>query len=275
MKCFMPAWDAAFNKEHNIAGWRIGGMLPFTRHALWKKEEEDEVNSASKPDSLPSSNPTPTVIAVLESNTTLQTPSGTHPLDPSAPSPALRIKYIPDAVHKASDYMRSCDPAASGGILDREVIVMPNLRLVEAAKVIREWMGTIITEEDNEANLAKRISSRDIYGHVGSATRDEALVMLKVKEDGKEAAVAAVAAKKDQAKDKRAKDTYALVLTGSEIMTRLEPLGPSELLRRKIDELHGLLVDADSQTSIPNPNKKTRLEKANLLPTVQADIRRF
>ena len=34
MKCFKPAWDIAFIKEHNINGWRIEGMIPITRHAL-------------------------------------------------------------------------------------------------------------------------------------------------------------------------------------------------------------------------------------------------
>jgi len=86
--------------------------------------------------------------------------------------------------------------------------------------------GNITTEEDNETNMAKRISIKDIYSHAGNAKGDEALVMLKDKEDRKEAAVAAAAAKKDQAKDKGAKDTFALVLTGSEILTRLEQLGP-------------------------------------------------
>ena len=52
-------------------------------------------------------------------------------------------------------------------------------------------------------------------------------------------------------------------------MTRLEQLGPSELLRLKIDELHALLVNSDPLSSIPKSNKKTRLEKANLLPTVR------
>ena len=85
--------------------------------------------------------------------------------------------------------------------------------------------GNITTEEDNETNMAKRISIKDIYSHAGNAKGDESLAMLKDKEDRKEADVAAAAAKKDQAKDKRAKDTFALVLTGSEILTRLEQLG--------------------------------------------------
>ncbi len=37
MTCFKPAWDIAFTNEHNMAGWRVEGMIPFTRHALWKK----------------------------------------------------------------------------------------------------------------------------------------------------------------------------------------------------------------------------------------------
>ena len=51
--------------------------------------------------------------------------------------------------------------------------------------------------------------------------------------------------KKDQAKDKRARDTTAFVTTGSEILKRLEQLGPSELHRLKVDELHALLANAD------------------------------
>ena len=82
-----------------------------------------------------------------------------------------------------------------------------------------------------------------------------------------------VAAKKDQAKEKKARDTTALVTTGSE--KRLEQLGPSELLRLKINELHALLVNADHEASIPKPDKKIGQEKANLMPTVQAALRRY
>jgi len=58
-------------------------------------------------------------------------------------------------------------------------------------------------------------------------------------------------------------------------LKRLEQLGLSELLRLKIDELYAFLVNADSQASIPKPKHKTWQEKANLLPTVQATIRRY
>ena len=67
----------------------------------------------------------------------------------------------------------------------------------------------------------------------------------------------------------------SLVLAGSEILTRLEQLGPLELIRVKMYELHALLVNADPQGFIPKPNKKGGQEKANLLPTVLAALRRF
>ena len=114
-----------------------------------------------------------------------------------------------------------------------------------------------------------------MYEQVSSAMGDEALATLKKNQDDRVAASATVAANKDQANTKKTKDITALVTTGSEIMTRLEHLGPSEMIRLKIDELHALLVNNDSLGSLPKPNKKTRLEKVNLLPTVQAALGRF
>jgi hypothetical protein len=181
---------------------------------------------------------------------------------------------MPAAVLEALDYMSSIAPAASG-ILDLQAVVMQNIRLVEASKVIKEWKKATTVEEDNTDNINGRISSRNIFGMAGSATGPEALALLRAKEDIRLEAAAAAAVKKNQAKDKRAKDTSALVLTGSEVLKRLEQLGPNELPRLKIDELHSLLVNADPQASIPKPNKKTGQEKVNLLTTVQEALRRF
>ena len=46
------------------------------------------------------------------------------------------------------------------------------------------------------------------------------------------------------------------------------------LLRLQIDKLYALLINSDPLGSIPRPNKKEGQEKANLLPTVQAALRR-
>ena len=273
MKCFKPAWDMAFNKDLNMAGWRVEGMIPFTRHALWRKVEECQLLDSSfsltaSPGSLPPSHSSSPQDKTPSPNNIQSTP----PLAPSAPPP-LRSPPLPAAVSEALDYMQSIAPAASG-ILDMQAVVMENLRLVEAARVIWEWRKVSTVEEDN-SNKNNRIYSRNIYGHVGSATGDEALAMLKKNQDERVEAAAAADAKREQSKIKKTADTTILVTAGSEILTRLERLGPSELPRLKVDELHALLVNADPLGSIPKPNKKTGLEKANLFPTVQAAFGRF
>ncbi len=107
-----------------------------------------------------------------------------------------------------------------------------------------------------------------IFGLVGGAIGEEILAMLKAKDDMKEATdVATLLAKKDQAKYTRARDITALITTGSEILYRLEQLGPNEMLRLKIDELHALLVNVDPQGSTPKRNKKIWQEKASFMPT--------
>ena len=181
MKCFQPAWDIAFAKEHNMAGWRIEGVIPFTRHALWKKVEEDEVippvlNSFACRGRSPRLQHRVSNSGRDADNTSMY--ASTMP-----PLP-LRIQRFPEAVIIAIDYLQSCPPAASG-ILDMEAIMMQNLRLYEVAKAIGVWMGTITIEEDNETNMAKRISSRHVFDKAGSATRDEALAMLKAEEERK------------------------------------------------------------------------------------------
>ncbi len=80
--------------------------------------------------------------------------------------------------------------------------------------------------------------------------------------------------KKDKAKEK-ARNTTALVTTGTEILKRLEQLGASELLRLKIVELYALIANGDPQGSIHMKNKKKGQEKANLMSTVQVTLRRF
>jgi hypothetical protein len=164
-------------------------------------------------------------------------------------------------------------PAASC-ILDVEAVLMQNFRLEENARVIGEWRKASTVEEDT-SNKNNKIYDRNIFGEVGSATGDQALAIFKKDQDERVASAAAVVVKKDQAKIKKTKDTTALVPASSEILTRLDQLGPPELLRMKIDELHALLVSSDPLGSISKPNKITWLEKANLLPKVQAAFGRF
>jgi hypothetical protein len=91
---------------------------------------------------------------------------------------------------------------------------------------------------------------------VGSVKGEEAIAISKAKEDERLATSSASVAKKELSKEKKARDTIALVTPGSEIMKRLEQLGPNELLRLKVDELHALLANTGPHGSITKPNKK-------------------
>jgi hypothetical protein len=78
--------------------------------------------------------------------------------------------------------MQSIDPASSG-ILDTQSMVMQNASLVEAVRVIGGWKKASTVEEVKANNTNTRISSKNIFGHAGSATGDQALAMLKASEE--------------------------------------------------------------------------------------------
>jgi hypothetical protein len=180
MSCFRPAWEIAFTLKHNMTWWRVEGMIPFARNALWRKLSEDELNSSSNSTTIGSLRWSS---GDLPSASSLADPGAlTPPLDPATISidiAPLSLPPIPNAVLEVRDYMLSYKPTSTG-ILDVQAIVTHEIRLVEATRMFAVWMMTINVQEDDETrNMATRISSKDIYGHVGSATGDEVLAPAK------------------------------------------------------------------------------------------------
>ena len=121
---------------------------------------------------------------------------------------------------------------------------------MEASRANGEWRKASTVEEDT-LNKNNKICNRNIYGQVHSATGDKDLAMVKKNQDERVTSYAAVAAKKDQAKTKKTKDTTTLVTTSSEILTRLEQLGPSDSHLLNNDDLNALLIINDPLGSIP------------------------
>ena len=72
--------------------------------------------------------------------------------------------------------------------------------------MLAEWRISRVIDE-HAPRESTRISSRDIYGMLGSATGEEAIALLKANNDGKAIAVATANAKKDDAAAKKAQDT--------------------------------------------------------------------
>ena len=79
--------------------------------------------------------------------------------------------------------------------------------------------------------------------------------LFSSKDDKKQAADAAAAEKRDAATEKRARSTTALVTAGSEVLKRLEQLGPNELLRLKIF-FHMLWIRGAGQGKHPDLHGK-------------------
>ena len=108
MRCLSPAWEITFKLKHDMTVWRVEGLIPFTCIALWRKIEEDELNSSSNS----------TTIGSLPWSSGALTPVDPGSLSSGSPARApLSFPPIPNAVLEARDYMVSCIPATTG-ILD-------------------------------------------------------------------------------------------------------------------------------------------------------------
>ena len=74
----------------------------------------------------------------------------------------------------------------------------------------------------NQHLVRTRITSRDLFGLPRSATSEEAIAILKAKEDERLVVVVAAAGKKKSAKDKKARETAVLVTKGSSLLLRIQ-----------------------------------------------------
>lgn len=287
MPCFKPAWDKAFTKDLNLAGWRHEGMIPFTRHALWRKRGAPAPGSVYSSWSWSSSSgvqalSAPTAASVVSGSgpaPASSSPSSAehppHPLQPDA-RPLAPPSY-PAALQEAIDYMEKAPPNPAG-ILDIEELVKHNNRLLEYSKIIASEFkkSSRVTEEACTARESARITSRDLFGMAGSVSGKEAMARLKAKDDEKKTAAAAAAAKNDDKKEKKAKETATQVIAGSELLKTIQRVGPNAIPKLSIADLWALLVNADPVGSITKPKTKgAALEKVQALTTVQSALRRF
>ncbi len=82
---------------------------------------------------------------------------------PVSTKPELR-SYL-----EALDYMESVAPAVSPGIMDLQAVIMQNVRLVEATRIIGEWRTTRCVEKTPPTRTTES-QAKNIFGLVGSAT---------------------------------------------------------------------------------------------------------
>jgi hypothetical protein len=99
-------------------------------------------------------------------------------------------------------------------------LLAQNLKLFICGRVVFGWRKAAVIEKPSRDNTI--ITSKDIFKLTRSATREEAMNVIKAKEDASEAATAFATTKKVQAKEKTARATSPLVITGSELLAKIE-----------------------------------------------------
>ena len=275
MICFLPAWRVGFTKDRNEKGWRIEGLIPFNRNALWRKRGAAPPESispswrASTANSLVSSG---TAAGLQASGSGAATTSGPSP--ESAPEtgalpPGAALGLVPERVKEAMDYMDKSK--VFQGQISFDQVVAQNLRLMEAGKIVNEWVAA---GAQNPKPEKTRITAKTMFGLKGSATGEEGRKMAKERNEQNQTEKMSKA-EKEVAKQKKAVEVAALVTKGAGLLLSLEQNGPSHISSLTVADILALLTNADPQGTISKPkNKAEGLERVRALGSIQAALRR-
>ena len=167
MKCFKPAWDKGFTKERNLKGWRIEGLIPFNRNALWKKRETMSRSSTGHS----AIGQLRAAISTPAAHLTPEDPSSDIPAvsaAPSAPAAPPAFGVVSERVQDAMDFIIAPPPIRfDEEPLTYEQILARNLRLEDTCKVFAEFLASS-AERPKTKNT--RITAAKMYGLYGSAT---------------------------------------------------------------------------------------------------------
>ena len=175
---------------------------------------------------------------------------------------------MPDRVKEAVAFISKVQTCVVG-VANVADVMAQNMRVIEYSKVLAEYASA--TSKDKPEST--RITSKDIHGKKGSATGEESLQLLKAKDAETKKQHEATAIRKEEAKQKKAKDVAALVTTGAERLQVIEQQGPTAIDRLTVHELHALLVNCDPQGTVTKPKtKREALENVKACRTVQVAL---
>ncbi len=189
MPCFKPAWDKGFTRERNLKGWRMEGLIPFNRNALWNKRGDllRDSTGFNKVSSTTPSNQSnlvvdPPVVAPHVAIPLEAAPMAFAPQAGAAPDPTHEDEDLPpvlghvtDRVQEAIDYVNTKHEI---GQLTLEQLLAHLIKLQESSIVVTEIAAA--RAENPKANK-QRIAAKNLLGNRGSATEPETKRMLAVK----------------------------------------------------------------------------------------------
>lgn len=283
MPCFGPAHALAFTPERNMKGWAIEGTIPFTRRALWRKlgaPTPQGLASKGQSWSLSQNQSTATQLNTLTSalanqgRSTERTPgeSTSGPARSTVPIPARAVpEKVMDAANLIANMPSNAFAAAAGTGNSVEAIARTQMMLA-ASKEMASFVKAMMEARDNNNN-SDRITARNIFNLVGSATGPEGRELQRKKAEEKKAKDSTAAAKREAAKLKRATEVAKAVVSGGELLRRLEAEGPLIISGLSIQDCLSLIQHAEPSATVKKTTRKAdAIAQVKELVTVKAAI---
>ena len=153
MQCFKPAWDKGFTRERNLKGWRLEGLIPFNRNALWCKKASLRASTGHivVPSITPNANSASDSAAPVHGSAPLTAPApAAAALDPS-PEDVHVIGHVTERVQEAMDYIHKKPQI---GQLTQEQLIAHVIRLQDSSDIVDEFAATR-SEKPRADNQAK------------------------------------------------------------------------------------------------------------------------
>ena len=127
---------------------------------------------------------------------------------------------MPEAVQEAVTFMKNAKLQFWN--LSIEELFANHVRLVQVCQVRAAWESTEATavEETTTTMDDRRMTSKNIHNLPGSATGEEALAILKARDEERAAVVDDAFAKKEEQKKKKARDTTRKFFSAPNSSTR-------------------------------------------------------
>jgi hypothetical protein len=160
-------------------------------------------------------------------------------------------KYVQEAI----EIVKKNSMRFDGRRISYEELMAYSLLLRESSNVVAEYAfaGVEKTKADKT-----RITAKTMFGLKGSATREEGRRLARERHEQNQAEKAGKAARKEDAKLKKALEVAAGVTRGAELLRELEVYGERLLSKLVIPDLQALLTNADPQGNVTKPKNKKR-----------------
>lgn len=280
VECFYPAWCAGFTKERNEMGWRLEGVVPFTRHQLWKLRG---IKSSSSPWEVASNH----LSTRLSDNRPISVDRRLSTGTTSAPGGALELCIpvnVKQAVDKATrlpsvqQLVASIAPSQEGNpdgtfwmaeALKARELLDTLSSFIHAAQAANSSTGEVV---DGRATRGVRVTAAQIWALHGSATGEEAMQLQAAKAAERMQKEAGTEARQEAAALRRREGVSNSITNGLRLLQEIVLKGESVISSFKLEDLKDLLVHADPTGAAPKGKKPELFARVKELESVKKAV---